>query len=454
MQLRLPDLPRREDSSAADAHAPRRGAARRRGHSALGERPSRSLHAMRELRGGLPGGDPASSSLRRDAAGLRRRGRRRPRAPPRDPRGGARLDALHPRLPARAARRLHQADAGVPPGRDALPRPARRERRGARGDVHPLRRVRPRVPHAGEPRAGGRGPAMDRVRPRPLHRMRDVRRGVPGEPGERRPDAPRARGADERLVRGARRVRGGPGAVSVAIERVASAIRPSALGRRDDGEPLRDRIALWEDLLTLVVDPHSPRVPERDRKRALIGFLLARAGVDEAAFWRLPRGRRAREFLGRYSRASRAIARLGITSFDLDKVLKERFRHEPLTLGAAWHYGLWRSYFSHAAITHPANDGLREEFSTAWDLVRKEPAVLFREAGGMRTTPLTSVRLDMPILVGPIPFGDGVTLETAYPRAVRAVDPEHDLRTRTLVVVRAADVLAHAPALLPYAADI
>src|SRR5438445_12133342 len=37
-----------------------------------------------------------------------------------------------------------------------------------------------------------------------------------------------------------------------------------------------------------------------------------------------------------------------------------------------------RSYFSHAAITHPANDGLREEFSTAWDIVRKQPAEIGR----------------------------------------------------------------------------
>ena len=96
------------------------------------------------------------------------------------------------------------------------------------------------------------------------------------------------------------------------------------------------------------------------------------------AFWQLARGQRGRTvpvaLLARLAR--HAAARDDVVR--LDKVLKERFRQEPLTLGAAWHYGFWRSYFSHAAITHPANDGLREEFSTAWDIVRKQPAVLFR----------------------------------------------------------------------------
>ena len=121
-------------------------------------------------------------------------------------------------------------------------------------------------------------------------------------------------------------------------------------------------------------------VADRERKRSILSHLLRRAGLSEDWFWKLARGRRGRLFLSRYSRVSREIPQLEITSFDLDKLLKERYRQEPLTLGAAWHYGFWRSYFSHAAITHPANDGLREEFSTAWDLVRKHPAVLFRTA--------------------------------------------------------------------------
>src|SRR5207244_7241612 len=102
------------------------------------------------------------------------------------------------------------------------------------------------------------------------------------------------------------------------------------------------------------------------------------------------------------------------------KVLKERFLHEPLTLGAAWHYGFWRSYFSHAAITHPANDGLREEFSTAWDIVRKHPAVLFRTAQRRSLASLRAVRLHLPMIVGPLPYTDGVTMERAYLEAIAA----------------------------------
>jgi glutamate synthase domain-containing protein 3/ferredoxin len=237
--------------------------------------------------------------------------------------------------------------------------------------------------------------------------------------------------------------------VSVGIERWAGELAPPGAGGAaggGNGEALRARLAVWEDLLTLVVDPESGRVRERDRTRGLLSFLLERAGIDEAAFWRLPRARRGREFLSRYSRASRSIPRLEITSFDLDKLLKERFRHEPLTLGAAWHHGLWRSYFSHAAITHPANDGLREEFSTAWDITRKHPAVLFRAEDGARHTPLSVVRLDLPMLVGPLPYTDGVTMERAYLDAIAAADPAGDVKTASLLVLPAEQYARHAPA--------
>ncbi|HEV8480554.1 MAG TPA: glutamate synthase-related protein [Candidatus Eisenbacteria bacterium] len=217
---------------------------------------------------------------------------------------------------------------------------------------------------------------------------------------------------------------------------------------------LQRLLGIWEDVLGLVVDPKSPAVAADSRARTLLPKLLELAGMAPDDFWAMPRGKRGRWFLQQFSRNSRDVPALEMSAFDLDKAAKERFRREPLTLGSAWHYGLWRSYFSHAAITHPANDGLREEFSTAWDLVRKEPAVLFREASGVRTLELSSVRLDMPILVGPMPFGDGVRLETAYLRAVRAEDPAHDLKTRTLVVVRATDYLAHTGELSPYAEDI
>ena len=214
----------------------------------------------------------------------------------------------------------------------------------------------------------------------------------------------------------------------------------------------RDRLGDWEDLLTLVVDPESPRV--HDRTRRMLSYLLERAGIDEREFWKLGRGRRGRLFLSRYSRVSRDIPRLEITSFDLDKVLKERFRHEPLTLGAAWHYGFWRSYFSHAAITHPANDGLREEFSTAWDIARKHPAVLFRTASGTRQIPIRAIRLDLPMIVGPLPYTDGVTMERAYLQAIAAADPAADLHTRSLVVVEARRYLEHSSSLAPHLPDL
>ena len=220
-------------------------------------------------------------------------------------------------------------------------------------------------------------------------------------------------------------------------------------GGRPDGALDLERIALWEDLLTLVVDRESPRVA--DRPREVLSFLLERVGIDEQRFWELGRAQRGRLFLSRYSRLSNDIPELEIGAFDLDKVLKERFRQEPLTLGAAWHYGFWRSYFSHAAITHPANDGLREEFSTAWDIVRKQPAVLFRTGEGTTQTPLSSVRIDMPMIVGPLPHTDGHRMERAWLEAIAAADPDADLHTRSLVVIEADRALAHAAAFQPRA---
>ena len=239
--------------------------------------------------------------------------------------------------------------------------------------------------------------------------------------------------------------------MSIGIESLNAELRrgtPTA-----DGD-FRSQIELWEDLLTLVVDPASQRVEDGERKRELLDFLLERSGLDARTFWNLPRGRRGREFLGRYSRVSRDIPQLEITAFDLDKILKERFRTEPLTLGAAWHYGFWRSYFSHAAITHPANDGLREEFSTAWDIVRKQPAVLFRTAEGSTQATLESVRLDLPMIVGPLPWSDGFRMELAYLEAIASADEDADLHTRSCVVIEADRFVAHAGPLRAHGASI
>ena len=184
--------------------------------------------------------------------------------------------------------------------------------------------------------------------------------------------------------------------MTIGIETSAPELAGGALTGPAFQEALRD----WEDVLILLVDPQTDRLADPDHSRRFLSFLLERAQIDEGEFWRMSRGQRGRLFLSRYSRLSRDVPQLEITSFDFDKAAKERFRREPLTLGAAWHFGFWRSYFSHAAITHPANDGQREEFSTAWELVRKKPAVVFRTAEGVQLDPIHSLRIDMPMIVG------------------------------------------------------
>ena len=242
------------------------------------------------------------------------------------------------------------------------------------------------------------------------------------------------------------------------MTRLSNELASVAMGARGagagDGARRAARLDQWEQVLIALVDPQSPRLADPARTRALVDHLLRRAGVEPGEFWGLDRARRSHLFLQAYGRPSRAVPGLELTAFDIDKLLKERFRREPLTVGAAWHHGYWRSYFSHAAITHPANDGLREEFSTAWDIVRKRPAVVFARDGGRAMAALRSVRLDLPILVGPLPFGAGVAAELAYLEAVAAADPAHDIRTRTLVLVEADKAARHAGALLPHAADL
>ena len=198
------------------------------------------------------------------------------------------------------------------------------------------------------------------------------------------------------------------------------------------------RWRVWEDLLTLIVDPQSPQVHNRVRAQRLLESMLQGAAIPADEFWRQSPARRSRSFLSRFGKGSRGLEPLEVTSFDLDRAVKERFRSEPLTIGAAWHHGFWRSYFSHAAITHPANDGLREEFSTAWEVSRREPVLVQRGAGGEQVLDVPCVRFDLPILVGPLPHSDGITLERAYIDAIARSDPGEDLRTSTRVVVTSA----------------
>ncbi len=232
--------------------------------------------------------------------------------------------------------------------------------------------------------------------------------------------------------------------MSVGIEKTA----PELSGSVGTSGEFHQRLEDWENLMVLLVDPNSTQVTDRPRKQRLLSFLLKRADIDEKRFWNMTRGQRGRLFLSRYSRLSRDIPQLEITSFDIDKAVKERFRNEPLTLGAAWHYGFWRSYFSHAAITHPANDGLREEFSTVWDIARRSPAVLFRTDAGTQLEALRNLRLDMPMIIGPLPHSDGYTLERAYLRAIERADPLADRKTRTLVVIEGDRLLEHQAELL------
>ena len=201
------------------------------------------------------------------------------------------------------------------------------------------------------------------------------------------------------------------------------------------------RLDDWEQLLAFIVDPSQPAAcASRGGRRRCCAHLLRRAGIDErrvlgarpraprpASSWPLTRGQ------------SRALPALELTAFDIDKLLKERFRREPLTVGSAWHHGYWRSLLL-ARRHHPPGQrrparGVRDRLGHR---AQAAGGGLSRRREGRRLDELRSIRLDMPLVVGPHPLRrrlrDGARLPA---RPSPQADPAHDIRTRTLVVVEA-----------------
>ena len=366
-----------------------RGARRRRAPRSQHDTPRRALSSLRQLRGGLPGRHPASRRVRAPRRGACGRRTPRLRAPGSRPEHPARVVRLPGRFPRGAPRRLPATRAGLAARRAALSRAARRERGRPCRHLPALRRLCAGLPDEREPRVRRRRRTAHHQRRDELYRLRVVRGGLPGQQAQRRADPARGRATRAGVAGGAgrvrcgRRVTDGGGRRGRHVTRLGSDLQGiETLGTAHHPDGADSRLDDWEQALIHIVEPSSHRLTDDRRTAALVEHLLRRAGIASDEFWSLDRARRARLFLDAYARPSRALPDLEITAFDIDKLLKERFRREPLTVGSAWHHGYWRSYFSHAAITHPANDGLREEFSTAWDIVRKQPAVVFKKARG------------------------------------------------------------------------
>ncbi|TMQ68958.1 MAG: hypothetical protein E6K80_13260, partial [Candidatus Eisenbacteria bacterium] len=62
--------------------------------------------------------------------------------------------------------------------------------------------------------------------------------------------------------------------MSLTIERLRDELLAPGHAMPGAAASLASHVALWEDLLTLVVDPATTRVPDGDRKRRLLSFLL------------------------------------------------------------------------------------------------------------------------------------------------------------------------------------
>ena len=90
---------------------------------------------------------------------------------------------------------------------------------------------------------------------------------------------------------------GRPGATGTGEPRMDRALAPehdgvarpapaaSVASTDAQDERFLERLSLWEDLLTLVVDPENPKIADPGRARAALEFLLKRAGVEPESFW-------------------------------------------------------------------------------------------------------------------------------------------------------------------------
>ncbi len=172
--------------------------------------------ALEALRPTDASGDGASGAARSATGSPPGRALRRPS---RRAAGHAGRPAPHATLPARlpgvAPGRVPAAHAGLVAGPRLLPGAARRGRRRRGLDVPPLRGLRGRLPVGRQPRVRGRRRPPDHHRTGRLRGLRHLRRGLSGQPRQRRSDPARARGAGGVVADRPRRVRGsrrsGPG---------------------------------------------------------------------------------------------------------------------------------------------------------------------------------------------------------------------------------------------------
>src|SRR5262249_24417075 len=148
-----------------------------------------------------------------------------------------------------------------------------------------------------------------------------------GESAQRWPHAAGHGSAQPRVLRGAAgrgsREGGRGGMTTPTLDRtqagaVARAQRsiPGDTATLPGGDsPLMQRLKIWEDLLSLIVDRDAPGGADRDGRLLLLDSLLRSSGLEPATFWELQPARRSRAFLQRYSRAQRAVPSLEITPF-------------------------------------------------------------------------------------------------------------------------------------------
>ena len=299
-----------------------RGAARRRDAGGQHGAPARALHALRQLRGGLPGRHPAprrSTSVSDEAGG----------AAPFDYARQARSLAT-----IRASERYRDDFLAVRPGstcagpRRRCPAPsrflvaARRERRRPGGDLPALRRLRARLPDERHPRVRRRRRAARRHRrPDAASAAAPASRSAPptafnGGQTLRVVEAPAPawlealEGFEGRRASPHRRAGRRP---VTRLSNELAAVAPEARRRRRRRRRRAGaRLDDWEQVLVAIVDPESPRLADpRPDARRCSSTCCGAPGIEPDEFWALDRARRGHALPAglRASVARRPVAR-------------------------------------------------------------------------------------------------------------------------------------------------
>ena len=200
------------------------------------------------------------------------------------------------------------------------------------------------------------------------------------------------------------------------------------------------RLDDWEQVLIAIVEPSSPRVVDPGRTASLLEHLLGRAGIDSDQFWSLDRAQRARLFLeclrpsvARRCRSSRSAPSTSTScSRSASAASRSPWARRGTTATGA------RTSRTRPSPTPPTTACARSSRRPGTSCASSPPSSSAERQADARLS-CDSMRLDMPMIVGPLPFAEGCAMEAAYLEATAAPRIRGPRRAHaSLVVIEAA----------------